>query len=145
LPVLLYALLLLAPAQGADYVGSQRCKSCHATIFERWQRTRMANVVTDPKVRPEVIVGDFSHPDPLVKFTPQDVALVYGSRWKQRYFKKVGDDYFTFPAQWDITNRVWREYFVKPGTDWWEPLYPKDWMGRPTGPLCDGCHSVNYN
>ena len=29
-------------------------------------------------------------------------------------------------------------------TDWWTPLYPAD-AKRPTGPLCDGCHSVNYD
>jgi predicted CXXCH cytochrome family protein len=34
---------------------------------------------------------------------------------------------------------------VKPGTDWWTPYYPADNMQRPTGPTCDGCHSVNYD
>ena len=33
----------------------------------------------------------------------------------------------------------------QPNTDWWVPHYPADNMQRPTGPLCDGCHSVNYN
>jgi len=51
--------------------------------------------------------------------------LVYGSGWKQRYFKKVGDDYFPFPAQWDITHKVWRPYMVANGTDWWATLYPR--------------------
>ena len=32
-----------------------------------------------------------------------------------------------------------------PGSDWWTAVYPADNMQRPTGPLCDGCHSVNYN
>ena len=31
------------------------------------------------------------------------------------------------------------------GTDWWTAFYPPDNFQRPTGPLCDGCHSVNYN
>jgi predicted CXXCH cytochrome family protein len=33
------------------------------------------------------------------------------------------------------------------GGDWWAPYYPDrgDNSGRPTGPLCDGCHSVNYD
>src|SRR4029450_8430832 len=31
------------------------------------------------------------------------------------------------------------------GTDWWASLYPPDNFQRPTGPLCDGCHSVNYD
>jgi predicted CXXCH cytochrome family protein len=34
---------------------------------------------------------------------------------------------------------------VQPNTDWWVPFYPADNMKRPTGPLCDGCHSVNYD
>ena len=29
--------------------------------------------------------------------------------------------------------------------DWWVPFYPPDNMQRPTGPTCDGCHSVDYN
>ena len=40
---------------------------------------------------------------------------------------------------------MWRAYFVADGTDWWVPHYPADNMKRPTGPLCDGCHSVNYD
>jgi predicted CXXCH cytochrome family protein len=28
---------------------------------------------------------------------------------------------------------------------WWVPFYPADNARRPTGPLCDGCHSVNYD
>lgn len=105
----------------------------------------MANVVRDPKAHPEAVLPDFSKPDPLLTFTLQDVAFVYGSKWKQRYFKKVGDDYYPLPAQWDVTNRVWRPYFVQPNTDWWVAHYPPDNMKRPTGALCDGCHSVNYD
>jgi hypothetical protein len=124
---------------GSHYVGSAACKTCHPQIYERWKKTRMANVVRDPKDHPDAILPDLSRPNPLVKFTKDDIAFVYGSKWKQRYFKKVGNDYFVFPAQWDITNQVWRPYFVKNGTDWWAPLYPPDNMQRPTGPLCDGC------
>ncbi len=103
----------------------------------------MANVVRDPREHPDAVIPDLSKPDPLVTFTLDDVALVYGSKWKQRYFKKVGDDYFVLPAQWDVTHRAWKPYFVK--DDWWAALYPPDNFQRPTGPLCDGCHSVNYD
>ncbi len=105
----------------------------------------MANVVRDPKVHPEAILPDLSKPDPLVKFTKDDIAFVYGSKWKQRYFTKKGDDYYPLGAQWDVTHQVWRAYMVAPNTDWWVPFYPADNMQRPTGPLCDGCHSVNYD
>jgi predicted CXXCH cytochrome family protein len=105
----------------------------------------MANVVRDPKIHPDAILPDLSKPDPLVKFTKDDIAFVYGSKWKQRYFTKKGDDYYVLGAQWDITHQVWRPYHVAPNTDWWVRFYPEDNMQRPTGPLCDGCHSVNYN
>ena len=129
----------------AHYVGSSECRSCHEEIYARWSKSRMANVVRDPKQHPEAIIPDLSKPDPLVKFSKADIALVYGSKWKQRYFTKIGDDYFPFPAQWDVTHKMWRPYMVPNDADWWAPHYPPDNMMRPTGPLCDGCHSVNYD
>jgi predicted CXXCH cytochrome family protein len=131
--------------QPRTFIGSTACQTCHSGIYARWKNTRMANVVVDPKVRPDVILPDFSKPDPLVTFKKEDIAFVYGTKWKQRYFKKVGDDYFPLGAQWDVANQVWRAYFTREGTDWWVPHYPADNNQRPTGPLCDGCHSVNYN
>jgi predicted CXXCH cytochrome family protein len=134
-----------ASVDGAHYVGSGACKECHAEIYDRWKKTRMANVVQDPREHPDAILPDLTKADPMVTFTKDDVALTYGGKWKQRYFKKIGDDYFVYPAQWDVTHQKWREYFVKNGADWWAPFYPPDNMQRPTGPLCDGCHSVNYD
>ena len=133
------------PSPNAHYTGSAACQDCHKDVYARWIKTKMANVVRDPKVHPEAVLGDFSKPDTLVKFSLDEVALVYGSGWKQRYFKKTGDDYFPFPAQWDITHKQWRPYMVANGTDWWATLYPPDNFQRPTGPLCDGCHSVNFD
>ena len=112
-----------------SYVGSQACARCHAPIYDRWQRTRMASVVRDPREHPDAIVSDFAQPNPLVTFTKDQIAFVYGSKWKQRYFRKVGDDYAPLPAQWDVTHRQWRAYGV---------------TGATSG-LCDGCHSVNYD
>lgn len=137
-----------AAVLAAHYVGSKACAGCHQETYVRWSKTLMANVVRDPKAHLAAIIPDLSKPDPLVKFTKEDVAFTYGSKWKQRYFRKVGDDYFPLPAQWDVKNKKWAPYHVKDGTDWWTKHYPDpvgDNSGRPTGPLCDGCHSVNYN
>jgi predicted CXXCH cytochrome family protein len=126
------------------YVGSAACKPCHTEIYDRWRRTLMANVVRDPHESADAILPDLSKADPaLVKFSAADVAFVYGTRWKQRYFKREGGDYYAFPAQWDVTHKVWKPYFVK--DDWWAQLYPPDNFARPTSALCDGCHSVNYD
>jgi predicted CXXCH cytochrome family protein len=143
----LFALLLVlsASASGATYVGSKACQTCHPAVYARWAKTRMANVVRDPAKDPAAVVGDFSKPDPLVTFKLSDVAFIYGDKWKQRYFYKRGNDYFVYPAQWDVQNKVWRAYHPAKGTDWWTANYPDDQAQRPTGPLCDGCHSVNYN
>src|SRR5262249_45574987 len=103
---------IVASAQ-AQYVGSAACGKCHSPIYERWKKTRMANVVRDPKQYPDAFIPDFSKPDPLLTFSKNDVAFVYGSKWKQRYFKRVGDDYYPLPAQWDITHKVWRAYQVR--------------------------------
>ncbi len=144
LTILAFAALSI-PASAATYVGSQRCETCHAATYASWQKTRMANIVRDPKIHPEGVKGDFSKPNPLVTFKLEDVAFMYGDKWKQRYFYKKGNDYFMYPAQWDVQNSVWRAFNPAPGTDWWTNVYPADMAQRPTGPLCDGCHSVGYN
>jgi predicted CXXCH cytochrome family protein len=130
---------------GRTYVGSQTCATCHRAVYDRWSKTRMANVVTDPKVHPELVLGDFANRTPAVNFTLDQVAFVYGTKWKQRYFTKVGDDYFPLGAQWDVTKKQWLPYRVPDNTDWWVPHYGPTNAERPTGPLCDGCQSVNYN
>ena len=128
----------------AHYVGSEACAKCHAQIYDRWKRTPMANVVRDPKVHPDAIIPNLAT-NTVATFTKDKVALVYGSIWKQRYFTKVGDDYFPLSAQWDIGNHKWLPYHVPNTGDWWTAFYPSDNMQRPTGPTCDGCHSVEYN
>src|SRR5215469_14675559 len=95
----------------AKYVGSRACQGCHADIYARWQKTPMANVVRDPREHPEAIIPDLATNN-VKKFTIGDIGLVYGSIWKQRYFTKIGDDYYPQPSQWDIMNHVWRPYFV---------------------------------
>ncbi len=128
----------------ARYVGSQACAKCHATIYEHWRKTPMANVVRDPRLHPDAIASNLAT-NPVAPFSPAQIAFVYGSIWKQRYFTKIGDDYFPLPVQWVFGRRVWLPYFVTVGEDWWASLYPPDDLSRPTGPLCDGCHSVGYD
>lgn len=134
----------LRATNSAHYVGSSSCQKCHAEVYERWKKTPMANVVRDPREQPEALIPDL-RTNAVAKFNLDQVAFVYGSLWKQRYFTKVGDDYFPLPSQWEIKNHKWSKYFVRPGTDWWAQYYPPDNMQRPTGTTCDGCHSVGYD
>ncbi|HEY6442974.1 MAG TPA: cytochrome c3 family protein [Candidatus Acidoferrales bacterium] len=131
-------------ANTAHYVGSQACEKCHAQIYEHWKKTPMANVVRDPREHPDAIIPNLATNN-VFKFTKDQVAFVYGSIWKQRYFTKIGDDYFPLPVQWEVSNHKWSKYFAGPTADWWTKFYPPDNMKRPTGPTCDGCHSVGYD
>ena len=99
--LLLLPILALAQSQ---YVGSAACKTCHPGTYDRWSKTRMANVVRDPKLHPKAVLPDLSKPDPLVNFTVDDIAWVYGSKWKQRYFTKRGDDHYPLGGQWDVSQ-----------------------------------------
>ena len=71
-------------AQGATYTGSAACKTCHPQVYERWQKTRMANVVRDPKEHPDAILPDLSKPDPLVKFGKDDLDCPALARFSDR-------------------------------------------------------------
>jgi predicted CXXCH cytochrome family protein len=133
------------PKHEPHFVGSESCKGCHARQYNGWKETRMANILRDPKAHPEAVLGDFVRPDPIRTFGLDEVAFVYGSRYKQRYFAKKGDDYYPLPAQWDVAKKRWLPYHVEAGTDWWVPFYGPTNSERPTGPTCDGCHSVNYD
>ena len=62
-------------AQSPQYVGSTACRTCHSAIYDRWKKTRMANIVLDPKEHPDAIIPDLSKPDPLVTFTKNDIAF----------------------------------------------------------------------
>jgi predicted CXXCH cytochrome family protein len=129
----------------SHYVGSQACEECHTEIYQQWQKTPMANVVRDPRQHADAIIPDLATNN-VYKFSKDQVAFVYGSIWKQRYFTRVGEDYFPLPVQWEVLNHKWSKYQVPPaGGDWWAAFYPSDNMHRPTGPLCDGCHSVGYD
>jgi predicted CXXCH cytochrome family protein len=103
----------------------------------------MANVVRDPRTHPGSVLADFSNAPSFVDFSKDQIAFVYGSIWKQNYFTKVGNEYYPLGAKWDIKHDKWLPYFAK--EDWWTQYYPPHNSDHPTGPTCNGCHSVNYN
>ena len=133
--------------QQSHYVGSAACKNCHENVYARWSKTLMANVVRDPRQQPDAIIPDLSKPDPLLNFTKDDVALdlrlAAGSSGISR---KSATTISVYPSQWDVTQQgvatlLRRQRHRLVG----DRFIPPDNIQRPTGPLCDGCHSVNYN
>src|SRR5437763_10083280 len=75
----IFVFVLMAPlglfGQASPYSGSAACKTCHPAVYSRWSKTRMANVVRDPKTHPDAIIPDLSKPDPLIEQTIADVNV----------------------------------------------------------------------
>ena len=80
----------------AEYVGSAACSRCHTSIAERWGRTRMANVVRDPREHPDAIVADFNQPHPArtfgrdqnrLRLRQQVEAALFQARWATTTFR----------------------------------------------------------
>jgi mono/diheme cytochrome c family protein len=92
-----------AATEGAHYVGSVACRSCHTAIYDRWKQTR-------PKERPDAIIPNLSKPDPLVIFTKDNIAFVYGSRRRTPCYigtivrKEIQEDPAGARSE---TDRVW--------------------------------------
>ena len=134
------------PAVQVTYVGSKACQRCHAPIYERWSKTRMANVVRDPREHPEAIIPDFSKPDPLVTFTHDrrrarvrqqvEAALLHEGRRRLLPARRAVGRHAQAVASVPRASRT-----PTGGCRSIRPTTAK----RPTGPLCDGCHSVNYD
>ncbi|MGH9497355.1 MAG: c-type cytochrome, partial [Candidatus Sulfotelmatobacter sp.] len=112
-------------AKSSHYVGSQACEKCHEQIYDHWKKTPMANIVRDPREHPDAITPNLATNN-VFKFTKDQVAFVYGSIWKQRYFTKIGDDYYPLPVQWEFNNKKWSKYFAGDKADWWAKFYPPD-------------------
>ncbi len=130
-----------------EYVGSKTCSRCHLKYYEGWKTTLHSKM--EQEVIPHgpniTVKGNFSQKDPIRTFELEDVDLVVGSRFKQRYSKKIGDDWYMLPAQWNVKAKKWVKYHPK--NDWWakEGNYSKEWDQRPTSKLCEGCHTVGFN
>ena len=93
------------PTPTATYVGSETCRRCHAPTYERWSKTRMANVVTDPQAASGASSSRTSPSRIRCSRSSSTTSRSSTARkWKQRYFTKVGNDYFPLPAQWDVTQ-----------------------------------------
>ena len=61
----------------------------------------------------QIVLGDFSSKDSDLTFTLDEVDMLVGSRFKQRYAKKMGDDYYMLAAQWNVEKMEWVRYHPK--------------------------------
>ncbi len=120
-----------ASRYAADYVGSERCGSCHQIAYKGWVKTFHSTVIQDAKKNPLAIKGDMRVPD--LPFRKEDVFFTMGGHWDQRYLTRIGDDYYILPRLWSVQSRKWRPYSTY------------GWQRRPYSKYCVGCHSVGFD
>jgi len=129
------------------HTGSASCQKCHAQIYEHWRKNPHGQRRPRSARIPERHHSRSLHQQNPPSSPKEDIALVYGSLWKQRYFTKSATTISPSPRSGTITNKVWRPYFVPNGADWWVPfLSSRQHATPPTGPTCDGLPlSVGYD
>jgi hypothetical protein len=128
-------------APDKEYVGSDRCKTCHAAQFDTWKKTYHSKMVRkkDEGILKAVVenwAGNSANPGPTKSNvdgkprTLEDVVFVIGSKWKQRFLVKneaTGNHQF-LDRQW---NRM---------TSKWEPYgQSSDWETQ-----CTTCHATGF-
>lgn len=84
-------------ATNRTYVGSAACQPCHRAIYDRWSRTRMANVVRDPREHPEAVLPDFKKPDPVLTFLSRSSLSSTGQNGSNATSPKSETTTFHFP------------------------------------------------
>ena len=90
----------LSKIDPAQFVGAEKCATCHPSHFDGWKSTLHSKMVQGPIADGpgKTILGDFSvastnHP------ALKDVKGVIGSRWKQRYLVEANGEEFVFNGQ----------------------------------------------
>jgi hypothetical protein len=129
-------------APGNEFVGSQKCATCHQAEFKTWQNTYHANMVRPTREGLLKDAGENWAKDAKGNAGPtkgnidgrsyqrDDVVLVIGSLWKQRYLVKnpqTGNHQF-LDKQWNRMVKAWEPYGQK-----------NDWETQ-----CISCHVTGY-
>jgi len=125
-----------------DFVGSEKCASCHQDAYRTWQGTLHAKMVRPLREGLLKDAGDNWEKDGKgtagptkgnvdgKPFKMDAVDLVVGSYWKQRYLVKnaaTGNHQF-MDKQWNRMTKVWEPYGNK-----------NDWET-----MCATCHATGY-
>jgi hypothetical protein len=124
-----------------EFVGSEKCKSCHAEEFKSWKTTFHARMLQPRKggILKEAVekwATDGTGAGPTkgnvtgAAFKLEDVQYVVGSKWKQRYLVKndqTGNLQF-MDRQYNRLSGKWESYGQK-----------NDWNTQ-----CATCHTTGY-
>jgi len=154
----------LPPQVPGTYVGSERCKACHQTEYDRWQGSHHAAAMA--VARDGTVLGDFQdarlvhrgktwrffrdgqkfmvHAEgPDAEMHDYEVLYTFGVEPLQQYLVGFPRGRFqTLSAAWDTRARTW--FYVNPGPE----VPPGDWLhwtrgGQNWNAMCADCHSTD--
>jgi predicted CXXCH cytochrome family protein len=129
-------------ASADQFVGSEKCGTCHVAEYNSWKATNHAKMVRpagEALLRDAGVnwakdsKGNAGPTKANITGTPakmEDVVYVVGSYWKQRYLVKnpnTGNHQF-LDKQWNRMTKVWEPYGQK-----------NDWET-----VCATCHATGY-
>lgn len=137
-------------SQPQQFVGANTCKLCHLEHYDSWKETMHSRMSQNVDTNKDAIVvsldakkirEDLSgHSDSLEGAVDQiyipsldDVKIVIGSEWKQRYIVHKDGDYFIAPVEYNSLSGRWGTY------------HAKDWDKRSWIVQCAGCHATGVD
>ncbi|MBX3082694.1 MAG: hypothetical protein KF716_13735 [Anaerolineae bacterium] len=139
----------------ADYIGSDKCASCHRDMVREHGLTAHGQALVDVSKNKDLIKADFSKgetertitfPDESKArpFTPDDIEYVIGTgRYVERYVYRIARGKFAvFPAEWNVEKQQWQSYSPTPAAQGatWPTDAAYDFVTN-----CAGCHTTDLN
>jgi hypothetical protein len=112
-----------------EYVGSGRCRECHAAVWEEWSRTLHAVNFRDTRKEPGAVRAVFGAGG-AEPFPKADVTWSVGEHWTQRYLIQGKKELLVVPDTWSLQANAW----MKEGS-----------LNRPWLKYCAGCHVTRLN
>ena len=133
-----------------QYVGSDKCKSCHQKQYYSWRTTMHSRMTQDVKANKKAMIvewdekrirSDFAKLGKKLKvpaskiYIPkqEEIVLTIGSKWKQRFIIKKKGTLFISPVQYNVE------------TDRFVNYHEADWNKRPWLKKCGGCHATGVD
>jgi predicted CXXCH cytochrome family protein len=126
-----------AVAADPEFAGSERCGKCHEDEYKTWKQSYHSKMVrTKGEAILKDVVDQWANGGPTtINLTGaaaklDDVALVVGSKWKQRFLVKNGatGGHLFLDKQWNSVSKKWENYGNK-----------NDWETN-----CGTCHSTGF-
>jgi len=110
----------------AQYVGSEKCGTCHTKEYKSWKASNHSRMIQDVKKNPDAILGKAGAKSGPLSFEGIRYT-VGGNRWKQRYMR---EDFSFATIQWNVETKDYVPWNVSGSHSWYRD--------------CGGCHSTGF-